>query len=83
MLESRAPLATMAVSNRLGPLSRLEQALFGIADPTGHVIAEDSVDEEAIEDELEEDLLAVADENNIDLADDSSPESTPGEDEEP
>ena len=33
----------------------LEQTLFGIADPTGPVIAEDSVDEEAVEEELEED----------------------------
>src|SRR6478736_2454910 len=37
----------------------LEQTLFGIADPTGPVIAEDSVDEEAVEEELEEDMLAV------------------------
>jgi DNA-directed RNA polymerase subunit omega len=61
----------------------LEQTLFGIADPTGPVIAEDAIDEEALEDELEEDLLTVADENDIELTDDSSPESTPGEDEEP
>src|SRR3954454_20103934 len=54
----------------------LEQTLFGVADPIGPVIAEDSVDEEAIEEELEEDLLTVADENDIDLSDgDSSPES--------
>ena len=61
----------------------LEQTLFGIADPTGPVIAEDSIDEEAVEEELEEDMLAVADENDIDLSDDASPESTLGEDEEP
>ena len=61
----------------------LEQTLFGIADPTGPVIAEDSVDEEAVEGELEEDMLAVAEENDIDLSDDASPESTLDEDEEP
>jgi DNA-directed RNA polymerase subunit omega len=61
----------------------LEQTLFGIADPIGPVIAEDSVDEEAVEEELEEDMLAVADENDIDLSDDASPESTLDEDEEP
>jgi len=61
----------------------LEQTLFGVADPIGPVIAEDSVDEEAIEEELEEDLLTVADENDIDLTDDASPESSLGEDEEP
>ena len=41
----------------------LEQTLFGVADPTGSVIGEDEIDEEALEDELEEDLLAVEDEN--------------------
>lgn len=61
----------------------LEQTLFGIADPTGPVIAEDLVDEEAVEEELEEDMLAVAEENDIDLTDDTSPESTLDEDEEP
>ena len=61
----------------------LEQTLFGVADPIGSVIAEDSVDEEAVEEELEEDLLAVADEDDLDLTDDASPESTLGEDEEP
>ena len=61
----------------------LEQTLFGIADPTGPVIGEDLVDEEAVEEELEEDMLAVADENDIDLSDDDSPEGTLDEDEEP
>ena len=41
----------------------LEQTLFGIADPIGSVIGEDEIDEEAIEDELEEDMLAVENEN--------------------
>ena len=45
----------------------LEQTLFGVADPTGPVIGEDEIDEEAVEEELEEDLLAVADENDVDL----------------
>ena len=61
----------------------LEQTLFGVADPIGPVIAEDLVDEEAVEEELEEDLLTVADENDIDLSDDASPESSLDEDEEP
>ena len=52
----------------------LEQTLFGIADPTGPVIGEDSVDEEAVEEELEEDMLAVADEDDVDLSGDDSPE---------
>ena len=45
----------------------LEQRLFGIADPTGPVIGENEVDEEAIEEELEEDLLAVEEEDEIEL----------------
>ncbi len=61
----------------------LEQTLFGIADPTGSVIGEGSIDEESVEEELEEDLLSVVDENDGDLSDDSSPESTLDEDEEP
>jgi hypothetical protein len=61
----------------------LEQTLFGVIDPTGPVITEDLVDEEAVEEEIEEDLLAVADEDDLDLSDDSSPESSLGEDEEP
>jgi DNA-directed RNA polymerase subunit omega len=61
----------------------LEQTLFGVIDPTGPVITEDSVDEEAVEEEIDEDLLAVADENDLDLSDDSSPESSLDEDEEP
>ena len=61
----------------------LEQTLFGIADPTGSVITDDAVDEEAVEDELDEDLLTVADENEVDLSGDDSPEGDLGEDEEP
>ena len=61
----------------------LEQTLFGIADPTGPVIGEDSVDEEAVEEELEEDMLAVADEDDVDLSGDDSPEADLDEDEEP
>jgi DNA-directed RNA polymerase subunit omega len=43
----------------------LEPRLFGIADPTGPVIGENEIDEEAVEEELEEDLLAVEDEDEI------------------
>ncbi len=46
----------------------LEQTLFGVADPTGPVIGEDEVDEEAVEGELEEDMLAVEDEDEVGLA---------------
>ena len=46
----------------------LEQRLFGVADPTGPVIGENEIDEEAVEEELEEDLLAVEDEEEIELA---------------
>jgi len=45
----------------------LEQRLFGAADPTGPVIGEDSIDEEAVDEELEEDLLTVQDEEEIEL----------------
>jgi DNA-directed RNA polymerase subunit omega len=43
----------------------LETTLFGVADPTGAVIGEDEVDEEAIDGELEEDLLTVEDEEEL------------------
>ena len=45
----------------------LEQRLFGVADPTGPAIGEDEIDEEAVEGELEEDLLAVEDEEEVEL----------------
>lgn len=57
----------------------LEQTLFGVADPTGPVIGEDEVDDEAVEEELEEDLLAVEDEDEVALTGDESPESDLGE----
>src|SRR4051812_49167480 len=57
----------------------LEQTLFGLADPTGPVITDDATDEEAVDDELEEDLLAVADENDVELSGDDSPEADLGE----
>ena len=56
----------------------LEQTLFGVADPTGLVIGEDEIDEGAVEDELEEDLLAIADEDEIAAEPDEAP---PAEDE--
>ena len=43
----------------------LETTLFGVADPTGSVIGEDEIDEEAVEDELEEDLLTVEDDSEL------------------
>ena len=72
----------------------LEQTLFGVGDPTGPAIGEDSIDDRALDEELEEDLLAVEDEDEIEdqdeigdgdaieLSDDASPESTLDEDEE-
>ena len=60
----------------------LEQALFGVADPTGPVIGEDEIDDEAVEEELEEDLLAVEDEDEVGLTGDESPKSDVEEEEE-
>src|SRR5215212_4902793 len=45
----------------------LEQRLFGVDEPTGPVIGENEIDEEAVEEELEEDLLAVEDEEEVEL----------------
>jgi DNA-directed RNA polymerase subunit omega len=47
----------------------LETTLFGIADPTGSVIGEDELDEEAVDDELEEDVLSIGSEDEIGLSD--------------
>jgi DNA-directed RNA polymerase subunit omega len=44
------------------PELEIDQTLFGAADPAGAVIEEDETDEEAVDEELEEDLLSVADE---------------------
>lgn len=40
----------------------LEQTLFGIADPVGPVIGENEIDDEAVDEELEEDLLTLEEE---------------------
>ena len=47
----------------------LEPSLFGLAEPAGAVIGEDEVDEEALDEELEEDMLSIEDEEDIDKAD--------------
>ncbi|HEY4471578.1 MAG TPA: DNA-directed RNA polymerase subunit omega [Stellaceae bacterium] len=52
----------------------LEQTLFGIADPAGPVISENEIDEEAVEEELEEDLLDVEDEA-ADLEEEAAPDA--------
>jgi len=57
----------------------LEQTLFGIADPTGPVISENEVDEEAVDEELEEDLLAIEEEEDLPEQDEEE-ESEPAED---
>jgi DNA-directed RNA polymerase subunit omega len=59
----------------------LEQRLFGVADPTGPVIGEDEIDEEAVEGELEEDLLAVEDEEEIELPEGAAEVEAEGEEE--
>jgi DNA-directed RNA polymerase subunit omega len=51
----------------------LEQTLFGIADPAGPVISENETDEEAIEEELEEDLLDI--EEEADLEEEAAPDA--------
>ena len=61
----------------------LEQTLFGIADPTGSVIGEDEIDEEAVEDELDEDMLAIEDGEEIEIEPGEEPvaeEEAPEED---
>jgi DNA-directed RNA polymerase subunit omega len=55
----------------------LEQTLFGIADPTGPVISENEIDEEAVDEELEEDLLDVEDE--ADIEEEAEPDAEPEE----
>src|SRR5205814_9185903 len=54
----------------------LEQTLFGIADPAGPVISENETDEEAIEEELEEDLLDIEDEAAA-LEEEAAPDAEP------
>jgi DNA-directed RNA polymerase subunit omega len=59
----------------------LEQTLFGIADPTGPVISENETDEEAVDEELEEDLLAIEEEEDLpELAGGEEEASEPAED---
>jgi DNA-directed RNA polymerase subunit omega len=55
----------------------LEQTLFGVADPIGSVIGEDEIDEEAVEDELDEDMLAIEDENEIEMEPGAEPSEEP------
>lgn len=61
----------------------LEQRLFGIADSTGPVIGENEVDEEAIEEELEEDLLSVEDEEELELPEGAAESESEEPEEEP
>jgi DNA-directed RNA polymerase subunit omega len=48
-----------------GETPELETSLFGVIDPAGAVIEENEVDEEAVEEELEEDLLSVEDDSAL------------------
>jgi DNA-directed RNA polymerase subunit omega len=59
----------------------LETTLFGVADPTGSVIGEDEVDEEAVEEELEEDLLSIGEEDEIGPSDEPAVDDEVAEDE--
>jgi len=52
----------------------LEQTLFGIADPAGPVVSENETNEEAVEEELEEDLLDIEDEA-ADLEEEAEPDA--------
>jgi DNA-directed RNA polymerase subunit omega len=45
----------------------LERPLFGVAEAAGAVIEEDATDEEAVEEELEEDMLSVEDEVEVEV----------------
>ena len=54
----------------------LEQTLFSVVEPIGAVIGEDEIDEEAVEEELDEDLLAV--ENESELTEEPDTEEEPG-----
>jgi len=56
----------------------LEQTLFGIADPAGPVISENETDEEAVEEELEEDLLDI-EEEGADVEEEAAPDAEPEE----
>jgi DNA-directed RNA polymerase subunit omega len=56
----------------------LEQTLFGVADPIGPVVNEDEIDDEALEEELEEDLLSV-EEEDVDLPELPADEELPDE----
>ena len=60
----------------------LEQTLFGVADPIGPVVSEDEIDEEAVEEELEEDLLTVADEEELELPELPADEELPAAEDE-
>jgi DNA-directed RNA polymerase subunit omega len=58
----------------------LEQTLFGIADPIGSIIGEDDIDEEAVEGELDEDMLGVAGEDDDEIELGEEPADEPAED---
>jgi DNA-directed RNA polymerase subunit omega len=59
----------------------LEQTLFGVADPIGSIIGEDEIDEEAVEGELDEDMLTVAgeDDDDVELPEEPASEDDVGE----
>ena len=55
----------------------LEQTLFGVADPIGSILGEDEIDGEAIEDELDEDMLAIEEEDDIEIEPGEEPAEEP------
>ena len=59
----------------------LEPTLFGIADPIGSVIGGDELDEEALEDELDEDLLTVEGEDEAEAPEKQAADGETGDEE--
>ena len=57
----------------------LEQTLFGVADPSLTILSEDETDEEAIEEELEADMLTI--ENEAELTEEPSTDAEFGDEE--
>jgi len=55
----------------------LEQTLFGIADPIGSIVDEDEIDGEAVEDELDEDMLTIGEDDEIEIEPGEEPAEEP------
>ena len=55
----------------------LEQTLFGVADPIGSILGEDELDGEAIEDEIDEDMLTIGEDDEIEIEPGEEPAEEP------